>query len=159
MFQSLMRTTFKGHLCIWLEIFLDDLCIYSWWLEHLKYLWMVFDCCILYRILLNPLKRHGATLGHVSKNEISIDFNNIKLIMELRPPTNFKGVQWFTGHTGYYRQFIYMFAKLAQPLYRLLIDFIWIDECQKAYDALKWALASAPILRVPNWIPCSYWCI
>ena len=44
-----------------------------------------------------------------------------------------------------------MYTDLARPLYRLLIDFTWIDECQKAYDALKGALASTPILRSPNW--------
>ena len=87
----------------------------------------------------------------VSKNGISTDFNKIKLILELPPPINFKGVQRFTGHTGYYRRFIYMYTDLARPLYRLLIDFVWTDECQKAYDALKRALASAPILCAPNW--------
>ena len=87
----------------------------------------------------------------MSKNGISTDFNKIKLILELPPPTNLKGVQRFTGHTGYYRRFIYMYADLARSLYRLSIDFTWTDECQKAYDALKRALASAPILRPPNW--------
>ena len=37
-FQRLMSTTFKKYLRIWLEIFLDDLCLYSCWLEHLKHL-------------------------------------------------------------------------------------------------------------------------
>ena len=87
----------------------------------------------------------------VSKNGISTDFNKIKLILELPPPTNFKGVQRFMGHIGYYRRFIYMYVDLARSLYRLLIDSTWIDECQKAYDALKGALASAPILRTPSW--------
>ena len=44
-----------------------------------------------------------------------------------------------------------MYVDLARPLYRLLIDFTWMDECQKAYDALKRALASAPILHAPSW--------
>ena len=118
---------------------------------------MVFDDYRLYRISLNPLKcqfwvNHGVILGHVvSKYGISIDFNKIKLILELPPPTNFKGVQQFTGHIGYYRRFIYMYVELARPLYHLLIDFEWTDECQKAYNALKRALASAPILRAPSW--------
>lgn len=118
---------------------------------------MVLDHCRLYRISLNPLKcqfwvRHGFILGHVvSKNGISTDFNKIKLILELPPPTNFKGVQRFTRHTGYYKRYIYMYEELARLLYRLLIAFEWTDECQKAYDAFKRALASAPILRAPNW--------
>ena len=155
-FQRLMSTAFKEYLQIWLEIFLDDLCIYSRWLEHLKYLRLVFERCRLYRISLNPLKcqfwvKHGVILGHVvSKNGISTYFNKIKLILELPPPTNFKGVQRLVGHIGYYRRYIYMYADLARPLYHLLIDFTWTDECQKAYDALKRALASTSILRSPN---------
>ena len=114
---------------------------------------------------LNPLKckfwvKHGVILSHVvSKNGISTDFNKIKLILELPPKTNFKGVQRFTGHIGYYHRFIYMYAELARPLYHLLIDFEWTYECQKTYDALKRALASAPILHAPKLefdIPCSY---
>ena len=66
-------------------------------------------------------------------------------------PTQFKGVQRFTGHIGYYQRFIYIYTKLARSLHRLLINFVWTDECEKAYDALKRGLASAPILCAPNW--------
>ena len=78
-------------------------------------------------------------------------FNKIKLILELPPPTNFKGVQWFTWHIRYYWRFICMYTELARPLYKLLLAFEWTYECQKAYDALKQALASTPILWAPNW--------
>ena len=37
-FQRLVSTAFKEYLHVWLENFLDDLCIYSRWLEHLNYL-------------------------------------------------------------------------------------------------------------------------
>ena len=37
-FQRLMSIAFKEYLHVWLEIFLDDLCIYSRWVDHLKYL-------------------------------------------------------------------------------------------------------------------------
>ena len=133
-----MSIAFKEYLQIWLEIFLDNLCIYSRWLEHLKYLQLVFDHCRLYRTSLNPPKcqvwvKHGVILGHVvSRNGISTDFHKIKLILELPPPTNFKGVERFMGHTGYYRRFIYMYADLARPLCQLLIEFTWTNECQKA---------------------------
>ena len=44
-----------------------------------------------------------------------------------------------------------MYAEIMHPLYILLSVFEWIEECQKSYDALKKALAIAPILRAPNW--------
>ena len=63
---------------------------------------------------------------------------------------NFKGVQRFIGHINYYRKFIYLYVEIARPLYKLLINFECIEECQKAYEALKHALATTPILKMPN---------
>ncbi|MCO5574746.1 hypothetical protein L7F22_028536 [Adiantum nelumboides] len=67
------------------------------------------------------------------------------------PPNNYKGVQRFMGHVDYYRRFILLFAEIAHPLYKLLIEFNWIKECDQAYEVLKKTLASAPILRAPDW--------
>ena len=150
------NTAFKEYLRDFCEAFLDDLCIHSSWNEHLSCLRKVFEKCRLYRISLNPFKcqfwvKHGVILGHiVSKNGISTDESKIRVILELPPPTNYKGVQRFMGHVGYYRRFILFFAEIARPLYKLLIEFIWTEDCDQAYDLLKKALASAPILRMPN---------
>ena len=76
--------------------------------------------------------------------------SKIKLILELPPVTYFKGAQRFTRHTGYHTRFIYMYEKIARPLYKLLNEFKWIEDCQKSYDALKKALATTSILKSPN---------
>ncbi|MCO5547694.1 hypothetical protein L7F22_001145 [Adiantum nelumboides] len=55
------------------------------------------------------------------------------------------------GHVGYYKRFILLFAEIARPLYKLLIEFKWTEECDQAYEVLKKALDSAPILRAPDW--------
>ena len=55
------------------------------------------------------------------------------------------------GHVGYYQQFIVFYDQIAHPLYKLLIEFKWTEECQESYEKLKQALASAPILKSPNW--------
>ena len=44
-----------------------------------------------------------------------------------------------------------MYAVIAKPLYALLVQFEWIDECKEAFNKLKKALISAPILRAPDW--------
>ena len=156
-FQRLMNHAFREFLRQFLEVFLDDLCVHSSWKEHLECLQKVFMKCRYYRISLNPHKcqfwvKHGVILGHiVSRNGISTDEGKVKLILELPPPTNFKGVQRFMGHVGYYRRFILFYAQIARPLYKLLIEFKWTDECQESYERLKQALASAPILKSPNW--------
>ncbi|MCO5603598.1 hypothetical protein L7F22_057749 [Adiantum nelumboides] len=52
-FQRLINTAFKEYLRDFCEAFLDDLCIYSSWEEHLPCLQKVFEKCKLYRISLN----------------------------------------------------------------------------------------------------------
>ena len=95
--------------------------------------------------------RQGKILGHiVSKNGISTDVDKIVVIIEIPRPHNSKGVQIFMGHCGYYRRFIYMYADIARPLFALLVVFEWTDKCEVAYEKLKQALVSAPILCSPD---------
>ena len=126
-FQRLMSHAFKEYLRIFLEIFMDDLCIHSKQrIEHVNHLQLIFEKCQIYRICLNPDKckfmvRQGKILGHIiSKNGISTDEEKIAVIVTLPQPLNAKGVQVFMGHCGYYRRFIYMYAAIARPLYALL---------------------------------------
>ena len=55
------------------------------------------------------------------------------------------------GHCGYHRRLIYMYAKVAKPLYALLIKFIWMEECKESFQKLKQSLTTAPILRLLDW--------
>ena len=126
---------------------MDDLCVHSLLRqEHIQHLLKVFDQCRLYRICLNPDKckfmvRQGRILGHiVSANGIATDHDKIKVIVELPRPLHYKGVQIFMGHYGYYRRFIYMYAKVAKPLYALLVEFEWTKECEESFQKLKKAL-------------------
>ena len=157
-FQRLMAHAFRAYLRDFLEIFMDDLCVHSnERMDHIDHLKLIFVKCRLYRICLNPEKckfmvRQGKILGHiVSKNGISTDMDKIKIIAELPRPINAKGVQCFMGHCGYYRRFIFMYAVIAKPLYALLVEFEWTDDCEKSFMTLKNALVSAPILRPPDW--------
>ena len=96
--------------------------------------------------------RQGKILGHiVSKNGIYTDMDKIAVIVKLPIPRNVKEVQSFMGHCGYYRRFIYMYTVIAQPLYALIVEFKWIEECDIAFQKLKEALSSAPILKAPDW--------
>ena len=44
-----------------------------------------------------------------------------------------------------------MYAKITRPLYGLLVNFQWTNECKVSFEKLKKALVSAPILRAPVW--------
>ncbi|CAG2252792.1 unnamed protein product [Mytilus edulis] len=68
-----------------------------------------------------------------------------------------KGVYEFNrlafGMANYYRKFVKDYACIATPLTSLLkknIKFNWTLECQRAFDTLKNALISAPILVFPE---------
>ena len=96
--------------------------------------------------------RQGKILGHiVSTNGIATYQEKIKVIVELPQPLHYKGVQIFMGHCGYYHRFISMYVKVAKPLYALVVEFIWTEECEESFQKLKQALTIAPILRPPDW--------
>ena len=96
--------------------------------------------------------RQGKILGHiVLKNGISTDFEKIEVIVSLPRPRNAKQVQGFMGHCGYYRRFIYMYAVIAKPLYALITEFNWTEQCEESFNKLKECLTSAPILKSPDW--------
>ena len=57
------------------------------------------------------------------------------------------------GLAGYYRCFIAGFSRLAHPITSLQRKgrmFEWIEKCEGAFQELKRALTSAPILVVPD---------
>ena len=64
-----------------------------------------------------------------------------------------KDIRSFVGLCSYYRKFIKDFAGIAAPLHKLTRKgekFSWAEECQQAFQKLKIALTSAPVLAYPN---------
>ena len=60
----------------------------------------------------------------------------------------------FLGHAGFYRRFIKDFAKIAIPLTNLFekdTPFYLDHDCIVAFENLKKALVSAPIIQSPKW--------
>ena len=65
------------------------------------------------------------------------------------PPKCVKDIRSFLGHAGFYRRFIKDFSKIAKPLCKLFAKeaiFEFDDACLKAFDTLKKALISTPVL-------------
>ena len=94
-------------------------------------------------------------LGHkISSKGIEVDRAKTKIIEKLPPPTSVKGVRGFLGHVGFYRRFIKEFSFITKPLTNLLIKdvpFVFDDACLSAFNRLKEALVSAPIITLPYW--------
>ncbi|XP_021765436.1 uncharacterized protein LOC110729952 [Chenopodium quinoa] len=97
----------------------------------------------------------GIVLGHViSSRGIEVDRAKIEVIERLPPPTNVRGIRSFLGHAGFYRRFIKDFSKIAKSLTQLLVKdvpFVFTNDCLLAFDRLKEALISDPIIQPPNW--------
>jgi hypothetical protein len=67
-------------------------------------------------------------------------------------PANVSEVRPFLGTTSHYRKYIKGYAQTAGSLTKLTkksTKFVWSDECQGAFERLKAALVSAPILACP----------
>ena len=100
------------------------------------------------------VQQRSVILGHVvSKEGISTDPDKVKVLEKWPIPNNLSDLRLFLGCTGYYRQYIRDYARIAEPLYRLERKgtvFKWNDDCQKAFNILKTNLTTAPILSYPR---------
>ena len=58
----------------------------------------------------------------------------------------------FLGLAGYYRKFIRDFGIITAPLTRLLRRdaYVWDDDAAAAFEALKHALTTGPVLQMPD---------
>ena len=93
-------------------------------------------------------------LGHVvSKEGTKPDPSKIVAVLRFPKPNTVTNVISFLGLTGYYRKYIREYSRLASPLFELTkkdVSFVWNQDCQQAFDALKRALVEAPILVRPD---------
>lgn len=92
-------------------------------------------------------------LGHlISQDGVSVDPAKIKSVVEWPVPMTLKALRGFLGLAGYYRKFIRGFGTLAAPLTHLLRKdaFSWTQEAEKAFQDLKNALTSPPVLKLPD---------
>jgi hypothetical protein len=69
-------------------------------------------------------------------------------------PRDVKGIHGILGHVGFYRRFIKDFSKILKPLTNLLkkdVSFVFYDDCKEAFETLKKALTTAPIVQPLDW--------
>lgn len=81
-----------------------------------------------------------------------MDPTKIAGIQDWSIPSRKRDVQAFLGFTNFYRRFIKDYGKIAKPLTSLTgnADWSWRIEQQLAFETLKSAIVSAPILAIPT---------
>ncbi|MBW0560542.1 hypothetical protein O181_100257 [Austropuccinia psidii MF-1] len=94
-------------------------------------------------------------LGNVvSGLSLGIEKNKVPALLLKPMPQTKKEIKSFLGFTGYYRQNIKDFSRIAKSLYKLCDQqtvYEMTEERVKAYEELKNSLPNAPFLLMPDW--------
>ncbi|GFX62137.1 retrovirus-related Pol polyprotein from transposon opus [Trichonephila clavipes] len=152
MMDNLLRN-FKWTMCL---CYLDDIIVFSETFEdHLIRLRLVLKCLQEAGLKLNSKEVSFAAQEvkiqghHVSSNGVRPDPDKIKAVRNFPTPKNIHDIRSFLGLCSYFRRFIKGFCYLAEPLQSLLksgVEFHWDPEEVEAFNSLKKALTSDPVL-------------
>lgn len=158
-FQCLTNEVFQFALRKFVLVFFDDILIYSpTWMSHLDHLERVLHTLQQHVLFVKLSKCSFGMLevdylGHnVSGNGVSMDKGKVQAVLDWPPPKNLKQLRGFLGLTGYYRRFIKSYSTIALPLTNLLKRdaFHWDEAVGSAFDQLKQAVVTAPVLALPD---------
>ncbi|XP_066347751.1 uncharacterized mitochondrial protein AtMg00860-like [Miscanthus floridulus] len=92
-------------------------------------------------------------LGHViSAAGVALDQEKVVAVATWPQPGNMRALRGFLGLVGYYHRFIKDYGSVAALLTVLLKKeaFLWSPAAMDAFNALKNALSSAPVLQLPD---------
>ena len=159
-FQRAMNKVL-GHLKFVASYF-DDVLIFSeTWNDHLEHIRETLETLRKANLTAKPSKCHIGFrtinfLGHiVGKGNIKPDPIKTEKILNLTRPKTKKDVRKICGLINYYRKFIPFFSHKIAPLTSLLKkenpnQIVWNEDCEIAFEEIKHALASDPILAIPD---------
>jgi len=160
-FQALINDVLRTYLDDFCTAFLDNIFIYSDTLkEHKEQVYKVLKALSQAGLHLKPEKcdfhkQEVKYLGFIITTKgIRMDPEKVSCILGWETPKNGTDVQCFLGFANFYRRFIKDYSKVVTPLTRLTkkeggkyVPFVWGPEQQAAFDLLKKAFMTAPILR------------
>ncbi len=159
-FQQLMNMSFGDMLDKHVLCYLDDILIFSRTEEeHLRH---VRDVLVrlqekqLYVKLRKCafLQSEVRFLGHrVGAEGLRVSADKTDAIQEWPRPPDVKELQRFLGLANFYRRFVRDYSRIALPLTELTkhaTPWVWGAPQQQAFDELKAALCSPPVLLIPD---------
>ncbi len=137
-------------------IYVDDILVYSKsFTQHLKHLSSIFSRLRETGLKLKPSKCKFLCpkveyLGHmISGKGVEMERAKTQAVADFPRPHNKKALRGFLGLCNYYRKFVKSFCHITRPLNQLLGNeaaFNWDEECETAFQKLKKAMTSEPIL-------------
>ena len=156
-FQALMNDVLRPFLRRFVLVFVYDILIYSSsWAEHLQHVHLVLEALRAHRLHLMRSKCSFGTpsvayLDHVISAGVAMGGDKVDAVASWPTSRSACGLRGFLGLAGYYRKFICDFGTIATPLTRLLRKdaFSWSEEAEAAFQALKRALSTWPVLQMP----------
>ncbi|XP_075785301.1 uncharacterized protein LOC142829504 [Pelodiscus sinensis] len=160
-FQRMMDRLLSPHTA-YAAAYLDDVVIYGQeWEEHIERVAAVMRTLRDAGLTANPTKckigwQETTYLGYqLGRGLVRPLVGKVEAVRNYPTPTTKKKVRQFLGLAGYYRRFVPHFATRAAPLTALLKKdspqrIRWSPECETAFQDLKAALCSAPVLFSPD---------
>ncbi|XP_073360410.1 uncharacterized protein [Aegilops tauschii subsp. strangulata] len=159
-FQLAMNSDLSPALRKCAVVFFDDILVLSaTYALHLQHLAEVLQLLLKHQWQVRLSKCAFAQqeigyLGHIISGQgVSTDPAKISAIQDWPVPVSVKEVRGFLGLAGCYRKFVKLYGVISRPLTSLLkkgVYFHWTDVEKQSFFALKEALASAPVLAVPD---------
>jgi hypothetical protein len=156
-FQWAMNSVLAPLLRKCVLVFFDDILVYSTSYEqHFQQVFQLLqqDGWRVKRYKCSFARREISYLGFViSSKGVSTNPDKIQSVASWPIPANAKDLRSFLGLAGYYRKFVHHFGVISKPLTELLkknVLFIWTSDHDKAFNILKSALVSTPVMAVPN---------
>jgi hypothetical protein len=158
-FQHLMNDVFRKFLNDFVVCYLDDILVFSKnEEEHINHVRLVLEklrTTGLYAKLEKCVFHQPQVefLGYIiSREGLSMDPQKIRTFIEWKKLATIRDVQCFLGFANFYRIFIRNYSKIAVSLTRLICKdkLKWNAEADQAFETLKKAFTTAPILTHPD---------
>jgi hypothetical protein len=156
--MCLMNNVLSKFLDKFVLVFIDDILLYSKNREeHEEHLRLVLQVLREHQLYAKFSKcdffqKKIHHLDHViSEEEVAVDPDKIRSIMEWPTPKDISNIRSFMGLAGYYRRFIKVFSKIGCPITSLQkkgAKFTWTQECEEIFQSLKHLLTHAPMLKI-----------
>jgi len=160
-FQTMMNDIFRTLIAKGIMVvYLDNILIFTRTEEeHEQAVQRVLEVLAEHKLFLCPEKcefhwKQIEYLGLViSENKVEMDPVKVARVHNWSTPENRTDVQAFIGFVNFYRCFIWDFSTIARPLFDLTHSdkaWNWNAKEQEAFEHLKMAVTTAPVLVLPQ---------